>query len=229
MSALAGCTLFPARAAELEAAACAARDLRDLVGADTTQEAVTLVARTLGIDPIPYTAAELCERVAGPGWARRAQEVRQGLACRLDPAPAAPAPAVTAADPTCEEQMDVVGRTPGTGNTQESAAMQAALATLLPAVTAELEAAARAARDLRDLTGAQDSPGYVDLDQMAALVHRCKSTLEKLKRRQVNPLPPPDIEGGGGKKGEWLWTKIHPWLEAEFGKLLPRSCPTRLR
>jgi hypothetical protein len=76
---------------------------------------------------------------------------------------------------------------------------------------------------------AEDSPGYVDLDQMAALVQRSKSALEKLKRRKVNPLPPPDIEGGGGKKGEWLWTRIRPWLEAEYGKRLPRDCPTRLR
>jgi hypothetical protein len=40
---------------------------------------------------------------------------------------------------------------------------------------------------------------YVTLDQMAATVHRSKRTLEKWKTRKKNPLPEPDVEGGGGE------------------------------
>jgi hypothetical protein len=62
---------------------------------------------------------------------------------------------------------------------------------------------------------------------MAALVQRCKSTLEKLKQRQDNPLPDPDIRGGGGKRDEWLWSRIRPWLEKEFDRRLPEKLPRR--
>lgn len=60
---------------------------------------------------------------------------------------------------------------------------------------------------------------YVTLDQMAAIVHRSKRTLEKKK------LPEPDIEGGGGKPHEWLWSRIRPWLQTEFGRELPEIYP----
>jgi hypothetical protein len=70
---------------------------------------------------------------------------------------------------------------------------------------------------------------YVDLDQMAGVVNRRKSTLEKLKRRKKNPLPAADKPGGGrGKKDEWLWSHIRPWLEAEFGKQFTETCARRL-
>jgi hypothetical protein len=69
---------------------------------------------------------------------------------------------------------------------------------------------------------------YVDLDQMAAAVNHSKSSLEKRKHRNKNPLPDPDIQGGGGKKDEWLWQNIRPWLETEFGRRLPDTYP-RLR
>src|SRR5262249_16648231 len=74
----------------------------------------------------------------------------------------------------------------------------------------------------------EDSSHFVDLDQMAAVVNRSKSTLEKMKRRKNNPLPLPDIEGGGGKKDEWLWTRIRPWVELEFKKQFSQTCPRRL-
>jgi hypothetical protein len=69
---------------------------------------------------------------------------------------------------------------------------------------------------------------YADLDQMAAVVNRSKSCLEKLKRRKTNPLPEPDAAGGGGKKDEWLWSRVRPWLETEFNKHFAETLPRRL-
>jgi hypothetical protein len=66
---------------------------------------------------------------------------------------------------------------------------------------------------------------YVTLDQMAAVIHRSKRTLEKWKTREKNPLPAPDVEGGGGKADEWLWSAVRPWLEAEYGRKLPEQYP----
>jgi hypothetical protein len=66
---------------------------------------------------------------------------------------------------------------------------------------------------------------YVTLDKMAAVVSRSKRTLEKRKNRRKNPLPPPDVEGGGGKPDEWLWARVRPWLEEEFGRTLPERFP----
>jgi hypothetical protein len=66
---------------------------------------------------------------------------------------------------------------------------------------------------------------YVTLDKMAALVSRSKRTLEKRKGRRTNPLPNPDVEGGGGRPDEWLWTRVCSWLEQEFGRRLPERLP----
>jgi hypothetical protein len=63
---------------------------------------------------------------------------------------------------------------------------------------------------LRDLEAAVDmlqgvAPApdqYVTLDQAAAMVHRSKRTLERYKRRKSDPLPDPDISGGGGRADE---------------------------
>jgi hypothetical protein len=66
---------------------------------------------------------------------------------------------------------------------------------------------------------------YVTLDQMAAIVHRSKRTLEKRKGRRNNPLPDPDVEGGGGRPAEWLWPNVRKWLEQEFGRQLPEQFP----
>jgi hypothetical protein len=68
-------------------------------------------------------------------------------------------------------------------------------------------------------------PCYVTLDQMAAMIPRSKRTLERLKKRRKNPLPTPDVEGGGGKADEWEWVKIRPWLEEEFRRQLPEHFP----
>src|SRR5262249_23319983 len=66
---------------------------------------------------------------------------------------------------------------------------------------------------------------HVTLDGMAAIVNRSKRTLEKRIARKRNPLPQPDIEGGGGKPHEWLWPSVRPWLEQEFGRKLPERFP----
>jgi hypothetical protein len=95
-----------------------------------------------------------------------------------------------------------------------------------------LDSRALAKELLRDcleaLRPAPETDGYVDLDQMAAVVNRSKSTLEKMKRRKINPLPDPDVPGGGGKKDEWLWASIRPWLETEFNKRFTETLPRRL-
>jgi hypothetical protein len=91
------------------------------------------------------------------------------------------------------------------------------------AVLSELDEAAAAVRQLP-----AGAPQYVTLHQMAAIVNRSKKTLERLKTREKNPLPPPDVEGGGGGKlDEWEWSKVRPWLAAEFGKNLPERFPER--
>jgi hypothetical protein len=66
---------------------------------------------------------------------------------------------------------------------------------------------------------------YVTLNQMASIVQRSKRTLEKLLTRSKNPLPEPDVSGGGGKPNEWDWRRVRPWLQLEFSKLLPADFP----
>lgn len=73
---------------------------------------------------------------------------------------------------------------------------------------------------------------YVTLDQIAAMTNRSKKTLE---RHLHNPdsgrprMPPPDVEGGGGKPHEWIWANVRPWLEATFSRFLPERFPTANR
>ena len=68
---------------------------------------------------------------------------------------------------------------------------------------------------------------YIDLDQAAALVSRSKKTLERKLREGSMPMP--DIEGGGGKKHEWVYSKLRPWLENEYGRVLPTRPPHTIR
>lgn len=67
---------------------------------------------------------------------------------------------------------------------------------------------------------------YVTLSMMAAIVQRSPRTLEKWKARPKNPLPLPDIEGGGGKPDEWEWSRVRPWLQDESGRRLPVVFPS---
>ena len=100
----------------------------------------------------------------------------------------------------------------------------------MDAILAALDTAAGAptglAGDRSSIAHSSDLEQHVTLDGMAALVNRRKRTLERLKTRKNNPLPFPDIEGGGGKPAEWLWSKVRPWLEHEFNRTLPERYPT---
>jgi hypothetical protein len=66
---------------------------------------------------------------------------------------------------------------------------------------------------------------YVTLNQMAALDHRSKKTLERKANATRSDMPAPDVEGGGGKPHEWKWTTIRPWLENHFKRKLPERFP----
>jgi hypothetical protein len=103
----------------------------------------------------------------------------------------------------------------------------------MDAILAALDTAAGApsglAGDESSIAHTTDLGQHVTLDGMAALVNRSKRTLERLKTRKNNPLPFPDIEGGGGKPAEWLWSKVRPWLEHEFNRTLPERYPTLRR
>jgi hypothetical protein len=61
-----------------------------------------------------------------------------------------------------------------------------------------------------------------------ALVSKSKGCLEKHKRDREDPLPDPDIEGGGGKADEWNWSTLRPWLERRFNRSLSSITPELL-
>jgi hypothetical protein len=67
---------------------------------------------------------------------------------------------------------------------------------------------------------------YVTLEQAAAVVNKSKRTLEKYKSQREDALPPPDVEGGGGRADEWNWSTLRPWLERVFGRPLPQWFPS---
>jgi hypothetical protein len=75
--------------------------------------------------------------------------------------------------------------------------------------------------------GPTDSQGeqYVTLDQAAGFVNRGKKTLERYLKKEK--MPQPDVEGGGGRPHEWIWSTLRPWLEKTFGKSLPERLPSR--
>jgi hypothetical protein len=70
-------------------------------------------------------------------------------------------------------------------------------------------------------------PQYVTLDQLAALVHRAKRSLENYRK----VMPAPDIEGGGGRASMWDYTRsdVREWLSRTFGMLIPENFPGCLR
>lgn len=88
----------------------------------------------------------------------------------------------------------------------------------------------------RDATGGRtkgeadnEAPQYVTLDQAAALVNRKKKTLLRALNQLGSKMPRPDVEGAGGKPHEWLWPRLRPWLEEEYGKKLPERFPSLRR
>jgi hypothetical protein len=79
-----------------------------------------------------------------------------------------------------------------------------------------------------------DEPGalerfsdLVTLAQVAAAVHKSKRTLED--RKTKGTLPEPVVEGGGGKTALYDWKVMRPWLEREFGMILPERFPGNAR
>jgi hypothetical protein len=63
----------------------------------------------------------------------------------------------------------------------------------------------------------------VTLDQAAGMVHKSKRTLERFKTEGT--LPPPVVEGGGGKADLYDWKDMRPWLTKQFGIPLPEKFP----
>jgi hypothetical protein len=91
-----------------------------------------------------------------------------------------------------------------------------------PAGSPALDAEARGGGD-GELPPAAEQ--YVTLDQMAALVNRSKKTLERSVNKPNSGAPAADVEGGGGKPHEWIWSTIRPWLEKQFNRKLPERFP----
>jgi hypothetical protein len=75
---------------------------------------------------------------------------------------------------------------------------------------------------------ASPSSWYIDLDGMAALINKAKRTLEHYKKRKNDPLSLPDVEGGGGRKHEWKWSTVRPWLERNFTRDLSWVNPANM-
>jgi hypothetical protein len=69
----------------------------------------------------------------------------------------------------------------------------------------------------------------LDLDQIAALVHKKKRSMERYKRQKDDPLPDPDFPGRGGRKDYWKWSTIRPWLVRTFNLPIPEDCPDAYR
>ncbi len=69
--------------------------------------------------------------------------------------------------------------------------------------------------------GAPPAPQLLTLDQLAALAHRSKRTLEKYRSR----MPAPRVEGGGGRPHLYDWAEARPWLARTFGVDLPEEIP----
>ena len=61
----------------------------------------------------------------------------------------------------------------------------------------------------------------VTLDQIAAMVHRSKRSLERYRKR----MPVPRVRGRRGRPHLWAWAEVRPWLEATFDLRLPEQFP----
>jgi hypothetical protein len=65
----------------------------------------------------------------------------------------------------------------------------------------------------------------VTLDQMGAVVHRSKRSLERYRAQ----MPPPRARGRRGRPHLWAWHEVRPWLESAFGLRLPEQFPGHVR
>jgi hypothetical protein len=73
--------------------------------------------------------------------------------------------------------------------------------------------------------GSEGDGEIVDLDQIAAYVHRRPRSMDPYKRRQKDPLPDPDFPGGAGKRDHWRWATIRPWRARNFSLPIPEHIP----
>ncbi len=64
---------------------------------------------------------------------------------------------------------------------------------------------------------------YVTMLQMAAVGGSSKRTIRRMY--DAGELPPPDVEGGGGKANQWRWSCVRPILENRFRRSLPMTFP----
>lgn len=58
----------------------------------------------------------------------------------------------------------------------------------------------------------------VTLDQIAALVGLAKCSMKRYVREARFGMPPPHIQGAGGRPSYWRWSVVRPWLVATFGR-----------
>jgi hypothetical protein len=75
------------------------------------------------------------------------------------------------------------------------------------------------------LPGADPITQVVDLVQIAARVNLTKKAMERYKTRKTDPLPDPDFSGGGGRKDQWRWSTVRPWLVRTFRIPQPEQYP----
>src|SRR5690349_14649029 len=61
----------------------------------------------------------------------------------------------------------------------------------------------------------------VTLDQIGAIVHRSKRTMERYRTQ----MPTPRVRGRRGRPHLWAWAEVRPWLESTFGLRLPEHFP----
>jgi hypothetical protein len=61
----------------------------------------------------------------------------------------------------------------------------------------------------------------VTLDQIGAMVHRSKRSMERYRSQ----MPPPRLRGRRGQPHLWEWAEVRPWLETIFGLRLPEHFP----
>ena len=69
------------------------------------------------------------------------------------------------------------------------------------------------------------APQYVTRDQIASVVQRNKDTVADWFNKD-SKAPKPEIEGGGGKAHEYIWSEVRPWLEEMSGRKLPERFPS---
>lgn len=89
---------------------------------------------------------------------------------------------------------------------------------------AELRLELATAVGLCERAGGKAPDCYVTLQQMASIVNKSKSTLEKLKG--AKKLPAPNVKGGKGRPDEWLWSNVRPVLEREYNRTLSEQFPS---